>query len=134
MDIGAVRQAIGAQLDGKCGNVRIEPTFPDPAKPPFITVIPEPFDYPATLDGDLTITFQIRCIAGSLGSASAQNTLDGWISNTTDTSIIKAIQDDESLGGQVSSAVVTHMVGYGPEVLLDGSRVLATTLRLEVFE
>lgn len=135
MDIGDVRDGFAAVVGNIIDQARIYPVFPDPAQPPFITVIPQPFTYPATEDDKLDLTFRVVCVAGTWNSRVAQQILDGWISNNTPTSIIQAVRANNSLNGTCASAAITQLLDYGPIELQDGgTRLMHASLLLDVLE
>jgi hypothetical protein len=139
MDVFAIRTAIKQSLDGL--ELQVYDYVPDSPNVPCLIVYPRPFDYDSTYTASTgatvahsnDITFVVMCLAGTVNMKGAQQTLDGWLSDTGASSVKAAIETDEELGGVVSSVDVTRVDSYGTIQLQDGgTRYLSAEILVEV--
>lgn len=130
MDVQAVSTGIADSLAGL--GIRVYDYGPDAPSSPAAYIYPLDIpEYHATFEGHVTANFAVRLLVQSTASKSGQAQLNGLISPS---GVPAALEADETLGGAVSSTMVTGMRGYGIEQLPDGAtRFYTAELVLEVF-
>lgn len=110
--ITAIRAGLASNLAG--ANVRSSGTLPDLVNPPFALIVPSGVTYHKALNNALTeYLFTVTLIVGRASERSAQNALDAYCSATGTSSIRRAIELDQTLGGVAYATVVTDMRNYG---------------------
>ncbi len=131
MNIGQIRQAIALaceQLD-----IEVSPLITLDIPAPCVMVAPEDIaDYGTDFSAGFTLPFAIWCFVPAADFADGQDVLDAWISDETAESIPGAIEADNTLGGVVSSCLVTSVTDYGVISMDDGRQFLQAKIHLEV--
>ncbi len=131
MDIGSIRTALAESLSDL--DVRVSEFVPQAILPPCVVIYPEDIpDYGTDFTNGFTLTFTIWCFVAALQFQGAQDTLDGWLSNETDGSITAAVERDNTLGGVVSSCLVTSITDYGFTTLEGQGDLLQAKIHVEV--
>ncbi len=133
MDIQSVSTAIAAVL----ANLGLHQYDYGPDSPVSPAAFIYPMDVPeyqATFDGEIAANFVIRFLISSVGSQGGQKQLNDLISPTGAGSAVALIQADNTLGGLVSSLLITSMRDYGVLSLPDGvTRYYSAELIVEVY-
>lgn len=110
--ISDLRAGLAANLLG--ANVRSSATLPDLVNPPFALIVPAGVTYHKSFNNSLSeYLFTVTLIVGRASERSAQNALDAYCSATGTSSIRRAIELDQTLGGVAYATVVTEMRNYG---------------------
>lgn len=77
-------------------------------------------------------TFVLWCLAGTTEMQGAQELLMSWLSDDGPSSLTAALDEDETLGGVVSSSMPVEVRNWGVVLLPDGRRVLQAELIVDV--
>jgi hypothetical protein len=88
----------------------------DSANPPTAVIVPaqeDPVSFDVTMDGQDTLSLQIKVLVSSADSRSGQVELLGYMARSGSGSIYAAVAADPTLGGACSYASVTHVTTYG---------------------
>lgn len=132
MNLGQIRTAIKDTLAGL--NISVYDAIPQSLNPPCAAIYPDDIeDYGTDFSGGFTINMIVWCFVPAVMFEGAQDTLDDWLSDTTDHSIPAAIEDDPTLGGVVSSCAVTRVTDYGFTTLEETGQFLQAKIHLEIF-
>jgi hypothetical protein len=135
MDVTTVRTAIADTISGVVG---LTYSFvPDAPNPPCAIIYVNDIDYShfSTFDGTLFSHFNIMLLSSSVAVQSGQELLDLWLSpgGSTSTSVVAALQADDTLDGLVDSLLVQECKRYGATSFTDGgTRYFFAELGVEV--
>ncbi len=131
MNIGQIRQAIADACDTL--DIEVSPLITLDIPAPCVMVAPEDIpDYGTDFTGGFTLPFVIWCFVPATDFAGGQDVLDAWLSDETAESIPGAIEADNTLGGAVSSCLVSSVTDYGIISTEDGRQFVQAKIHLEV--
>lgn len=129
------RQVLADQLDTTLDWLRASPQVPSQINPPAAVVAPNTSDladYEQVLSSDIVMWYlRVVLIVGRVNDQAAQSLMDEMISATGPKSVVHAIHQDMTLGGQVEWAVVKTAQRYG-NMTYNGVDYLGCELVVEV--
>lgn len=139
MDIGTVRTALKEALS-RVEGLNVDDLRDNPEAPCAIVYPDPPFAIDLSFGDkpDQRPTFTVLLLVLYNDTGDAQERLDAFLSTEGASSVLQAIEEDESgkntLGGVVGSAGVTEIKSYGVIQLADGGvRYLSAELSVEVY-
>lgn len=122
MDVVQIRADIATVLASF--DIRAYPVLVDNPVAPCAVIVPNDFDYHATLEGSVNPEFTVELFAPAVNLEAGQNQLDEWIS-TESGSLMDLLDSTEGLS-------VLRMQTYQVRLFEDGQRYVSAQLIVEV--
>ncbi|ASU81506.1 hypothetical protein CDO52_00740 [Nocardiopsis gilva YIM 90087] len=123
MSVSAVRSGLAARLETISG-LQVWEFVEGPVNPPAALIVPgvpgsdstqnPPIDYSKTYqDGSHDLLFTIKIFTSMAHAESGQSELDDFLAPTGSTSVLAAVEGDDTLGGAADFSVVPMCTFYG---------------------
>jgi hypothetical protein len=123
-ELTAIREALAASLEGTFEG-QISPRMLANPTPPTVHVFPDEIEpHLAMQNGAETWNLIVEALVGMVSDEGAQLQLDQYLDTSGSSSLMGALEKDQSLGGLVSGVTVTRISGYR-QYQLGGTQGLA---------
>lgn len=118
-NITDIKSGLATNL-GNIPRLRVSAQIPDNPQPPVAIINLDGLDYDLAMAQGLTLArFTVQIIVARADARSAQNRLDGFVSNSGASSVKSAVELDRTLGGIVQDLRVVSVPNIGSITMSD---------------